>query len=122
MKSEKIVPDGLSRQLKHLDLGSSPPAAWRHHRCRQRVSPRSPAEEPRAFPSCYGRTCQPRDPAVALGIDARRFRLSGRIGPERFSDGGAIMGLNSQILGQQSQDRLFGVQYNPPLVSTTSLT
>jgi hypothetical protein len=31
------------------------------------------------------------------------------------------VGLNSQIVGQQSQDLLFGVQYNPMLASTTSL-
>ncbi|KRQ96207.1 hypothetical protein CQ12_23475 [Bradyrhizobium jicamae] len=31
------------------------------------------------------------------------------------------VGLNSQIVGQQSQDLLFGVQYNLMLASTTSL-
>jgi len=31
------------------------------------------------------------------------------------------VGLKSQIVGQQSQDLLFGVQYNLLLASTTSL-
>jgi hypothetical protein len=33
----------------------------------------------------------------------------------------AKVGLKSQIVGRQSQDLLFSVQYNPMLASTTSL-